>query len=170
MKKLSYIILGFLIGAVITYYFCPRAIDGTEPPIVEEPDGLIEMDKAEKLNNNWTEYREPAVDSAAQQQGRKKDNRWTEWSVDEIKKYVIYSEYKANKLGYDITGFRVYLGVYGDNAGQNKKNLTTMFIVPRGKKSHDKAGMIPFNLRGNEEDVPVRPLNRGNGGNGGYPN
>ncbi len=168
MKKLSYIILGFIIGAVLTYYFCPRNIGDTEPPIVDAPDGVIEMSKAQELNNNWTEYREPAVDSAAQQQGRKKDNRWTEWSVDQIKRYVIYSEYEAKKLGYDITGFRVYLGVYGDNAGKKKKNLTTMFIAPRGKKSHDKAGMIPFNLRENDENIPIRPLNDGEGGSGGY--
>ncbi|NMH85928.1 hypothetical protein [Flavivirga algicola] len=168
MKKLSYIILGFIIGAVLTYYFCPRDIGDTKPPMAERPDNAIEMSKAQELNNNWTEYREAAVDSAAQQQGRKKDNRWTLWSLNEVEKYLAYSQYQSYKLGYEMTGIRVYLGVYGDNAGRKKKNLTTMFMVPTGKKLHDKASMVPFSLRGNDEDIPVPPLNNGEGGSGGY--
>lgn len=177
MKKLSYTILGFIIGAVLTYYFCPRnpELDVMETKIkiaeeFEKPDGLIELDYAQELNKNWTEYREAAVDSAAQRQGRKKDNRWTSWKLKDIKNYLAYSKAEAKKLGYNMTGIRVYLGVYGDHAGSRKKNLTTMFIVPTGKKSHDNASMMPFNFQGDDEDIPLLPLNNGHGGSGGYPN
>ncbi|MDO5980873.1 hypothetical protein [Flavivirga spongiicola] len=170
MKKLSYIILGFIIGAVLTYYFCSRDIDVKSMSTkFEIPDGVIERDKAEELNNNWTEYREAAVDSAAQRQGRKKDNRWTSWKLKDIENYLAYSKEEAEKLGYDMNGIRVYLGVYGENAGLNKKNLTTMFIVPTGKKSHDTASMMPFTFQSNT-DLPMPPLNNGHGGSGGYPN
>lgn len=177
MKKLSYIILGVIIGAALTYYFCPRnpELDAMETKMkmageFEMPEGLIERDAAQKLNENWTEYREGAVDSAAQRQGREKDNRWTSWKLKDIENYLAYSKDEAEKLGYDMTGIRVYLGVYGDDAGSSKKNLTTMFIVPTGKKSHDNASMMPFNFRGDDEDIPLLPLNEGSGGSGGYPN
>ncbi|MDD7886159.1 hypothetical protein [Flavivirga sp. 57AJ16] len=171
MKKFSYIILGFIIGAVLTYYFCSMDIDVKSMSTkFEIPDGVIERDRAQNLNNNWTEYREAAVDSAAQQQGRKKDNRWTSWKLKDIENYLAYSKNEAERLGYNMTGIRVYLGVYGENAGSSKKNLTTMFIVPTGKKLHDTASMLPSSLRGDEEeDIPTPPLNRGGGGSGGYP-
>ena len=177
MKKLSYIILGFIIGAALTYYFCPRnpELDAMETRMkmaeeFEMPEGLIERDDAQKLNNNWTEYREGAVDTAAQRQGRKKDNRWTSWTLKEIKNYLAYSKEAAEELGYDMTGIRVYLGVYGAHAGSSKKNLTTMFIVPTGKKNNDNASMMPFVFQGDDEDIPLLPLNKGSGGSGGYPN
>ncbi|MDO5971007.1 hypothetical protein Q4Q35_14460 [Flavivirga aquimarina] len=175
MKKLSYIILGFIIGAVLTYYFCPKSIDTetmeTKVKTAEElvrPDGAIEQDYAQKLNKNWTEYREPAVDSAAQRQGREKDNRWTEWSLEELEEYLVYSQGMADLLGYKMNGVRVYLGVYGEDSGPKKKNLTTMFIVPRGKKKQEAASMIPFSFQNRNKNLPIDPLNDGNGGSGGY--
>ena len=41
MKKVVYIIFGFVIGAILTYYFCPRSIeiDTTEVNIVK-PKGV----------------------------------------------------------------------------------------------------------------------------------
>ena len=169
--------MGFIIGAALTYYLCPRnlELDAMETRMktaekFEMPVGLIERDDAQKLNENWTEYREAAVDSAARQQGRKKDNRWTSWKLKDIENYLAYSKEEAEELGYDMTGIRIYLGVYGKLAGSNKKNLTTMFIVPTGKKSNDNASMMPISLLGDDEDIPLLPLNKGGGGSGGYPN
>lgn len=169
MKKLGFIILGFLLGALLTYYFCPRQIDTTEEMNIIKPKSVISVAQAKALNANWSQYREAAVDSAAKKQGRDKDNRWTHWSLDDVENYIAYSKNQADSLGYEMTGIRVYLGVYGDNAGQSKKNLTTMFMVPTGKKSHAEASMSLFNFIVND-DIPTSPLNEGHGGGGGYPN
>lgn len=167
MKKLSYIILGIIIGALITYFFCPKQI-GEGPVKIVKPKGVISVEKAKELNANWTLHRKAAVDSAAQKQGRNQDDRSTYWSLEDIENYLGYAKNQADSLGYQMTGIRVYLGVYGKNAGQTKKDLTTMFIVPTGKKS--TASSLNLNLRGNDGDIPGSdPLNNGSGGNGGYP-
>ncbi len=80
-------------------------------------------------------FREAAVDSAAKKQGRNKDDRSTWWSIDDIENYIAFAKNQTDSLDYGITGIRVYLGVYGDNAGRTKKNLSTMFLVPTVKKN-----------------------------------
>lgn len=171
MKKLSYIILGFILGALLTYYFCPKQDDmkAIEAKTVK-PNGVISVKEAIALNDNWTNERQKAVDSAAQSYGREKDDRSTWWSLADIENYLDFAKNEAESLGYNMSGIRVYLGVYGEDAGQSKKNLTTMFIVPTGEKSLAEANMSLFRLPPNDPDVPGgSPLNNGSGGNGGYP-
>jgi len=168
MKNLSYIILGFIIGAVLTYYFCPRQLEETPTRIVK-PKGVISQEQAKLLNDAWTMYRKAAVDSAAQKQGRKEDNRSTYWTLEDFENYLTYAKNQSDSLGYTMTGIRVYLGVYGKNAGETKKDLTTMFIVPTGKKALSKASTFVL-PPSDDDDLPVEPLNDGDGGPDGYPN
>ena len=134
------------------------------------PAALL-VKEAKTLNDNWTKYREAAVDSAAKKQGRNKDDRSVWWSIEDIENYITFSKNETSNLGFDMTGMRIYLGVYGDNAGRTKKNLSTMFWVPTVKKAKEEASMSPFNLAyggdGDCEDCP--PLNDGNGSGNGYP-
>ncbi|MBU2951836.1 hypothetical protein KO493_14140 [Tamlana agarivorans] len=169
MKKLVLVVLGFILGAAITYYFCPRPLEEvvTETKI-KKPNGLITIDEAKDLNNNWTKFRQGAVDSASARQGRKKDNRSTSWDLDEVENYIAYAKNQSDSLGYNMTGLRVYLGVYGKNQGQAKKNLSTMFMVPTGTPIKAKANAVNMSFFGNDEDIPVDPLNKGTGGAGGY--
>ena len=166
MKKLIYIILGFIIGALLTYYFCPRFEQ--LPAKIVKPKGVITVEQAKALNDNWTIHRKPAVDSAAKKQGRKQDDRSTYWDLEEIENYLGYAKHYSDSLGYKMTGIRVYLGEYGENAGQTKKNLTTMFIVPTGDKIKSEASSFYLNYRGSD-GIPVPPLNNGTGGDGSYP-
>ena len=173
MKKLSYIILGFLIGALATYYFCPRDLgeDMAETKIIK-PKGVIAPGQAKKLNDNWTEYRESYVDSAAKKQGRNKDDRSSWWSIDDIENYIAYAKNQTDSLKYDITGIRVYLGVYGDNAGRTKKEFKyNVFGANNKKKEKSEASMNPFNLQGGGDGdcEECDPLNEGQGGDGKYP-
>jgi hypothetical protein len=168
MKKLSYIILGIVIGALATYYFCPRTIKNEESGIkIVKPKGVITPSQAKGLSDNWTTERKRANDSAAKKHGREIDDRSAWWSLEDVNNYLLYSKAQSDSLGYDMTGIRVYLGVYGKNAGQVKKDLTTMFLVPTGKSSKAKASS--FILPPSNGDLPVNPLNDGQGGQGGYP-
>src|SRR5690606_26328959 len=165
MKKLTYILLGCVIGGLLTYYFCPRV-----EPIVKivKPKGVITVEQAKVLNDNWTLHRKPAVDSAARKQGRLQDDRSVYWDLEDIENYLGYAKNYSDSLGYTMTGIRVYLGEYGENAGQTKKNLTTMFIVPTGKKSKSQASAVPLDFEGDGGGLTVPPLNKGTGGEGGY--
>lgn len=168
MKNLSYIFIGIIIGALATYFFCPR-VEKDDPIKIVKPKGVISVEKAKELNANWTLYRKAAVDSAAQKQGRKQDDRSVSWTLEDIQNYLTYAQNQSDSLGYSMTGVRIYLGVYGDNAGQTKKNLSTMFIVPTGAKNKAQAGIVNLNLQGGEGDIPVPPLNNAGGGQSGYP-
>ncbi len=173
MKKLIYIILGFIIGAVLTYYYCPRTDDCAveaklEKPI--KPKGVISVAAATQLNDNWTKFRKPAIDSTLKIQGvDKKDYRSAWWSIKDINDYLDFAKQQSDSLGYTITGLRVYLGVYGKNAGQIKKDLTTMFIVPTGKKTKSKASSLNVSFVVEKDDIPLEPLNDGSGGTTDFP-
>ncbi|MGE5943216.1 MAG: hypothetical protein ACM31G_02645 [Flavobacteriales bacterium] len=166
MKQLSYIILGFIIGALLTYYFCPRF---EQPPVkIVKPKGVITVEQAKALNDNWTLYRKAAVDSAAKKQGRMQDDRSTYWDLEDIENYLGYAKNYSDSLGYTMTGIRVYLGEYAENAGETKKNLTTMFMVPTVRKAKSEASTNYLNFQGGKGDPNVPPLNEGTGGDGGY--
>jgi hypothetical protein len=168
MKKTTLFLLGIILGALATYFFCPRLPqeESIETKIVK-PKGVITQNQAKELNANWTLHRKAAVDSAAQKQGRSQDDRSASWSLEDVENYLAYAKSQSDSLGYDMTGIRIYLGVYGKNAGQTKKDLTTMFIVPTGKISKSEASVIM--LPPGNGDLPVDPLNNGIGGQGSYP-
>lgn len=169
MKKTAYLILGFIIGGVLTYYFCPRSVEvGITEVKVVKPKGVISVSEATALSENWSKFRKQAVDSASARHGRKNDNRSVSWSLEDIENYLAYAKQESKALGYDMTGITVYLGVYGKNAGQSKKDLTTMFIAPTGKKTRSEANSLNLSLLGGGR-LPVDPLNDGDGGNNGYP-
>ncbi|MCH4553390.1 hypothetical protein [Aestuariibaculum lutulentum] len=168
MKKLSYVFLGVVIGGLLTFFLTPKPVKEAVPVVIK-PKGVIPVDQAIILNNNWTKYRKKAVDSAAKAQGAtKEDTRSVEWSLDDIKDYLAWAQQEADTLGYSFTGIRVYLGVYGKNAGQSKQDLTTMFIAPIGHKNTNQASSVNISLQ-REEPIPVDPLNVGGGGQGDYP-
>lgn len=176
MKNLRPLILGIIIGALATYFFCPRQapeeIEGKEEAKsavakIVEPKGVITVEEALALNNNWTKFRKPAVDSCitAQTQGEIKiDDRSVGWSVKDIKDYLVFAEAESKKIGYSMDSIRVYLGVYGANS-PNKAHFTTMFIAPLGEKLTSEASSMPFALPAQFPGIP--PLNAGQGG-GGY--
>lgn len=166
MKKLGPIILGFIIGALLTYYFCPRPIDDI-PTMAEEivkPKGVISVAKAKELNNNWTQFRKAAVDSASSREGRPVDNRYTSWSIKDIRDYLNYADQEAGNMGYTLDSVRVYLGVYGKKASREKADLTTMFMAPIGSKKVSKANFSPSSTALSIQTPTIPPLNEGTGG------
>lgn len=172
MKKLGPIIIGFIIGAVLTYYFCLRHgdMDMTTMDIeVKAPKDTISVAQAKILSKNWEQRNPTEVDSTLEVEGSKKKIRSVWWSLDEINEYLDYAKTESHNLGYTMTGIRVYLGNYGNVKDPIKKNRNTMFIVPTGPRNTSKASALSISLSVKEDDIPAPPLNEGNGGPNGYP-
>ena len=171
MKKLGPIILGIIIGAVLTYYFCPRP-SGDMPSVAAEnvvPKDTISVAQAKILSNNWEQRNPVEVDSLFEVEGSRKKTRSVWWSLKELNEYLTYAEAESSTLGYKMTGVRVYLGNYGKNGKPGKKNRNTMFIVPTGPKSTSKASSLNLFLPPSDGDIPAPPLNEGQGNSNGYP-
>lgn len=153
MKKFLLLLVGFILGALAMYYYCcARSEKSTETMAVVKPTGVITPAQAKVLNDNWTNSRKQAVDSAA---GRP-DNRSSWWSLEDVQNYLTYAQNQANSLGYEMDGIRVYLGVYSGNAPEDKADYTTMFIVPTGKKLHSDSNFNLLNFSmfiGGEGDI-----------------
>jgi len=192
MKNLGYMILGCVIGALITYKFLPQNIQTNAANSlipkkeVTRPDIVISIAEADSLSSRWTEYRQGSVDSAyyRQRKGKgkyknknfdhkmRKDTRNVWWSLEDIQDYIAYAQQESTSLGYTMDGIRVYLGVYGDNEDVVKKDRTTMFMVPTGTKNVSKGSSLNIAslTQRNSDDVPGgSPGNKGTGGQGAYP-
>lgn len=170
MKKLGPIILGFIIGAVLTYYFCPRPSEDMPTVQAESkiPRDTISVAEAKILSKNWNINNQTEIDSTIEVEGSRKKTRSVWWSLDEVSEYLVYAKAKSDTLGYTMTGVRVYLGNYGNVKDPVKKNRNTMFIVPTGPKNTSKASSLGFVLQPGSGSIPVPPLNKGTGGNNDY--
>ena len=88
MKNLFSLIVGLLIGALITYYFfSPTGM--TTPPPLTMPSGIITPTEAKKLSDNWTNLRQQYVDSVAYEA---EDNRSSWYSIKDMEYYVNYAK------------------------------------------------------------------------------
>ncbi|WP_282135971.1 hypothetical protein [Seonamhaeicola maritimus] len=173
MKNLRPLILGIIIGALATYFFCPRqAVEGDDTKSmavkIKTPKDTISVAEATKLFKNWQTNNITEIDSTIELEGSRKKITYVGWSLEEIKDYLTYAESKSDTLGYKMTGIRVYMGNYGKNSNPTLKNRNTLFIVPTGSKNVSKANMVPFSIQGGG-NLPIGPLNKGDGGTGGYP-
>lgn len=170
MKKIGPVILGFIIGAVLTYLFCPRQIEEmhTLATKIKAPKDTISVKEATRLFKNWQKNNVTEIDSTLEVIGDRKKTTNVEWSLEDVRAYLDYAEVKADSLGYDMTGITVFMGNYGNISERSKKNRNTLFIVPTGKKLVSKASSLNITLQGNGK-TGVPPLNNGSGGNGNYP-
>ncbi|KJD34552.1 hypothetical protein PK35_01850 [Tamlana nanhaiensis] len=171
MKKLAYLILGLIIGAVLTYYFCPKqcVVGGPENMMAKAPKDTISIAEATQLSANWGKYNKTEIDTLLELEGSRKKTQSVWWSIDDINQYIVYAKSGADSLGYSFTGLRVYLGNYGKEALPPKRYRNTMFIVPTGNPSKSKASSLNFILPPDDGDIPLPPLNDGGTGQGGYP-
>ena len=163
MRKLSLLILGIILGAVLMYFYLSTKTEVTMGDNPTAPKGVISVQDAIALDAKWTETRKAAVDSAA----GKPDNRSVWYSLQDMRDYLNYAEAQAKDLGYTMDGIRIYMGVYGDKAPVDKAGYSTLFIVPTGPKGISQGSSGPTNMvPPGENDIPGgNPLNDGGGGN-----
>ncbi len=169
MKNLRPLLLGVIIGALITYFFCPRQGAGDMKPMAHEikcPKDTISVAEATKLFKNWQKNNPTEIDSIIDVEGSRKKTTNVGWSLDVVREYLDYTEATADSLGYEVTGINVFMGNYGKNEDPKKKNRNTLFISPTLTKKTSKASVMNFSL---QDNTKLPPLNDGTGGQGGYP-
>ncbi|TYA71779.1 hypothetical protein [Seonamhaeicola marinus] len=174
MKNLRPLLLGAIIGALLTYFFCPRqAVEAEDlsssmqQKAIVKPEGVITVEQAKALNDNWTKFRKPVLDSVTERRVKKEDYRWAWWSLEDIENYIAYIRSETPQ-GETFTGLRVYLGVYDENSTNGKNGMTTMFIVPTGGSNVNKGSLFNMTVQGNG-DRNDPPLNNSGGSGDGYP-
>jgi len=125
-----------------------------------KPSGVISQEKAVNLSEAWqtkTLLKKSGVKTEGNQEIQ---SNW--WSLEDIRNYLDYTEHEAQEKGFNMTGVRVYFGAYSEKGNQN-----TMFFAPTGNKNISQANMLNMSFfRVEDKDLPVDPLN---GGDGGYP-
>ncbi|MDO6597329.1 hypothetical protein Q4512_10430 [Oceanihabitans sp. 2_MG-2023] len=151
MKKLLLLLLGIVIGFLISYfYYCNPQ---TEIHMTT-PNGIITPEEAKALDEAFNSRHQLISDSIV---GRP-DNRSAWWSIEDIESFIKLAKSQSTDLGYDMNGIRVYLGAHERTS--REAGYTTMFMVPTGTPSLSE-GKVMSAPPGNG-DVPG-----GNGLNGG---
>ncbi len=114
--------------------------------------------EAKELNQNFVKTRGKAIDVAI----KKKDAMSSWFSMDELKNFIANVEKEGVDKGIKVNGIRIYFGAYtNDDKNPEKKNLSTVFLVP----TQAKIGSMQIDGFANEEassDITdIDGLNRG---------
>ncbi|WP_417858678.1 hypothetical protein [Xanthomarina gelatinilytica] len=158
MKNFSLLVLGIIIGALATYFFCPMCDDDNTEVGIVAPKGLITPEEAKTLDQAFNSRHALISDSIV----KRPDNRSAWWSLEDMKNYLKYAENESKELGYTMDGVRVYLGAYPTEA---KVGYTTMFMVPTGVENISQGNSSLFNmLPPGGGDIPGGGLNGGDPG------
>ena len=170
MKKLGLILLGILIGIVISYFYFGKPTSDAEiekSADVRPPKGLITEAQGIALDKSFDARHRLISDSIV----KRPDNRSSWYAIQDVKDYLSYAENEARGLGYTMDGVRIYLGAYSDSS--EGVGYTTMFLVPTGIKGVSEGNMLNFSFQGSGDIPGGSPLNEGGNGfppQANYPN
>lgn len=135
-----------------------------------KPSQLITKEFAKVLNLNYNSKK--ASLTAKSNQNEKEDANAIWYSLEELENYIHYIKTEGTKEGYSIDGIRFYFGVYPEDEKHGEKaGLTTLFLVPTGKKAQKSttAKTQAFALVDLETSSDVESLSPMNYGNIGRP-
>lgn len=127
------------------------------------PTQLITKKFAKELHTNFMKYRAGIIAKYI----RKEDANAVWFSVEELENYIHYIKTKGQKTGYDVTGVRIYFGVYPEEKKYNEKaGLMTVFLTATGKKtkklSTEGFETLSLTLDNSEADIEsIEPMNYG---------
>lgn len=135
-----------------------------------KPSQLITREFAQQLNLNYNDKKQTNLKAMSNE---KEDANAIWYSIEELEKYIHYVKTRGIEDGYNVDGIRFYFGVYPDDEKHgDKAGLTTLFLVPTGKKIKTNAAKIQsFALveEQEEETMDIQSLEPMNYGNIGRP-
>jgi len=132
-----------------------------------KPSQLITKEFAKELNQNYNKTRAGLAAKAA----KKEDANAIWYSLEELENYIHYIKTQGLEDGYTVDGIRFYFGVYpNDEKHGEKAGLTTLFLVPTGKKTVNSIAKVQsFALVQEQTSSDVESLSPMNYGNIGRP-
>ncbi|MFB9080554.1 hypothetical protein ACFFLS_20685 [Flavobacterium procerum] len=135
------------------------------PP--SKPSQLISKEFAKQLNVNYNNKRASLTANKKQ----KEDANAIWYSIEELEKYIHYVKTQGAEEGYSVDGIRFYFGVYPDDEKHGEKaGLTTLFLVPTGKKvEKNETAKIQNFVEVEESSADIQSLEPMNYGNIGRP-
>ena len=125
-----------------------------------KPSQLITKEFARQLNVNYNNKRA----SLRALKDEKEDANAIWYSLEELENYIHYIKTNGAKDGYNVDGIRFYFGVYpNDEKHGEKAGLTTLFLVPTGKKAADSAKVQSFAMmqEASSDIQSIEPMNYG---------
>ncbi|TDX10419.1 hypothetical protein [Flavobacterium sp. S87F.05.LMB.W.Kidney.N] len=128
-----------------------------------KPSQLITKEFARQLNVNYNNKRA----SLTAKKTQKEDANAIWYSLEELENYIHYIKTNGANDGYNVDGIRFYFGVYPDDEKHGEKaGLTTLFLVPTGKKIENNTAKIQSFALAQEaysSDIQsLEPMNYGN--------
>lgn len=131
-----------------------------------KPSQLITKEFARQLNSNYNNKRASLV--AGKEEKEDANAIW--YSLEELENYIHYIKTNGAKDGYNVDGIRFYFGVYPDDEKHGEKaGLTTLFLVPTGKKTENNTQVQSFALMKEAASSDIESLDPMNYGNIGRP-
>ncbi|PBJ15832.1 hypothetical protein [Flavobacterium sp. ACN6] len=132
-----------------------------------KPSQLITKEFARQLNVNYNNKKA----SLTARKSQKEDANAIWYSLEELENYIHYIKTNGAKDGYNVDGIRFYFGVYPDDEKHGEKaGLTTLFLVPTGKKIENNTAKIQsFALVQEAVSSDIQSLDPMNYGNIGRP-
>ncbi|MFD2940372.1 hypothetical protein [Flavobacterium notoginsengisoli] len=132
-----------------------------------KPSQLITKEFARQLNVNYNNKRA----SLTAKKADKEDANAIWYSLEELENYIHYIRTNGAKEGYNVDGIRFYFGVYPDDEKHGEKaGLTTLFLVPTGKKIDNSTTKVQnFALKQEAASSDIQSLEPMNYGNIGRP-
>ncbi|WP_281233636.1 hypothetical protein [Flavobacterium gelatinilyticum] len=133
-----------------------------------KPAQLITKEFAKQLNVNYNKKKAASVTGKSK---KKEDANAIWYSLEALESYIHYIKTNGAKEGYNVDGIRFYFGTYPeDEAHGEKAGLTTLFLVPTGKKVESNEDQLKsFALVEDETPADIQSLSPMNYGNIGRP-
>lgn len=153
MKKTIFI--GFIVSTLFVLNACSENVQ------YENPTQLITNDLAVDLSKRYHEERAGLISTNI----RRDDATAVWYSIEELENYINYVKCQGTEKGINVTGIRLYLGVYpNDNSYNEKAGLTTIFLSPTKKREANvkaKTARTEQTLEENVDATELQPLNYG---------
>ncbi|GMN10801.1 hypothetical protein MTsPCn9_30340 [Croceitalea sp. MTPC9] len=119
----------------------PEHEEREENDITKAPDGIITLEEAKELCENYETRRSRAILKFEMEQNPEKEfipTQFIDFDLKTIKKYIKYVEKKARKAKVKPDSLRIYLGNYGKEGRDPNRN--TVFVLPTASINGEHGG------------------------------